>query len=62
MAKSEVLHMDDRAYGTSTSLVAKALHLFNEAKLNECIDKDDYVVIKAHLGEWNDTAISDQFT
>ncbi|WXG39991.1 MAG: DUF362 domain-containing protein [Candidatus Freyarchaeum deiterrae] len=55
MAKSEVLHMDDRAYGTSTSLVAKALHLFNEAKLNECIDKDDYVVIKAHLGEWNNT-------
>ncbi len=55
MAKSEVFYMDDRAYSTATSLVAKELHLFDVAGLNECIDKDDYVAIKLHMGEWNNT-------
>ncbi len=56
MAKSEVFYMDDRSESTATSLVAKALHLFEQAKLNECVDKGDYVAIKVHMGEWNNTA------
>lgn len=49
MAKSEVLYMDDRSDSTATSLVAKELHLFEEAGLNECIDEGDYVAIKLHI-------------
>nr|MDO8082775.1 DUF362 domain-containing protein [Candidatus Freyarchaeota archaeon] len=56
MAKSEVFYMDDRSESTATSLVAKELHLFEQAKLNECIDKGDYVAIKVHMGEYNNTA------
>ncbi|MHA1208007.1 MAG: DUF362 domain-containing protein [Candidatus Freyarchaeota archaeon] len=56
MAKSEVFYMDDRSESTTTSLVAKALHLFDVAGLSECIDKGDYVAVKLHMGEWNNTA------
>jgi len=48
--------MDDRSESTTTSLVAKALHLFDVAGLSECIDKGDYVAVKLHMGEWNNTA------
>ena len=53
---SQVYFMDDRYRGATSSLPAKAMQLFDHAKLNECFEPGDNVAIKCHMGEWNNSA------
>jgi len=52
---AKVWFADAHASNWTESLVCKAKDLFYEAGLNECIQKDDTVAIKVHIGEWNGT-------
>lgn len=53
---SKVYFMDDRARALQDSLVAKMLHLFDEAGFASAITPGKTVAIKAHMGEFNNTA------
>ena len=52
---AKVWFSDANATNWTESLLCKAKDLFYEAGLNECIEKDDTVAIKIHVGEWNGT-------
>jgi uncharacterized Fe-S center protein len=54
--KSKVFFMDARYHGLPSSIPAKAVQLFDHAKLSECFDPGDSVAIKCHMGEWNNSA------
>ncbi len=54
--KSLVYHMDARSESPDTSLIAKALTVFDAAGLDKLVSPGDVVCIKVHCGEWNNSA------
>lgn len=52
---SKVYFMDPRSQTPQTSLVAKALTVFEAAGFDKLIKPGDVVAIKHHCGEWNNT-------
>lgn len=53
---SDVYFMDARSDSVDTSLIAKAVTVFDAAGLDELITPGDVVAIKVHCGEWNSSA------
>ena len=53
---SDVFFMDARSDSSDTSLIAKAVTVFDAAGLDELITPGDVVAIKVHCGEWNSSA------
>lgn len=53
---SDVYFMDARSDSADTSLIAKALTVFNAASLDKLVSPGDVVAIKVHCGEWNSSA------
>ncbi|MCH8230689.1 MAG: DUF362 domain-containing protein [Chloroflexi bacterium] len=53
---SDVFFMDARSDSADTSLIAKAITVFDAAGLDGLISPGDVVAIKVHCGEWNSSA------
>ncbi|MCZ6539622.1 MAG: DUF362 domain-containing protein, partial [Chloroflexi bacterium] len=53
---SDVFFMDARSDSADTSLIAKAVTVFDAAGLDRLISPNDVVAIKVHCGEWNSSA------
>lgn len=56
MAKSKVWFSPAGATNWTESTICKAKDLFYQAGLDKCIEKDDSVAIKIHVGEYNRTS------
>lgn len=54
--KPAVYFMDARSDSADTSLIAKAVTVFDAAGLDELISPGDVVALKVHCGEWNSSA------
>ncbi|MBC8176190.1 MAG: DUF362 domain-containing protein [Deltaproteobacteria bacterium] len=56
MAQSKVWYSPAGATNWTESMICKAKDLFYAAGLDKCIEKDDSVAIKIHVGDYNRTA------
>jgi uncharacterized Fe-S center protein len=52
---STVYYSDARALHNNQSLVAKLIALFEKAKFDKLFEPGDYVAVKLHMGEYNNT-------